>query len=149
MKAFQQVLIGVALVVISLSTQAAGRALGTDFIRMLDHDQPVGGSFNVMFQRPTQTGKTMVFHLALADNDDFMFEVGLKRPAADLSQGLFYQLGVALVDQRNNSDIGFSAALGYEQATSNNLTFFGSVKTLYIPNNGFNYSPVLGVLWAF
>lgn len=137
------------LMLASLSAQAGGRALGTDFIRMLDNGQPVGGSFNVIFQRPMSTGRIMVFGLALADNDDMMFEVGLKNYVSELSTGVFYQLGLALVDQRNNTDMGFSAAMGYEQATSNNLSFFGTVKTLYVPNNGFNYSPVLGVLWAF
>lgn len=149
MNKFGLSLVAGILMAASLSAHAGGRALGTDVIRMLDNGQPVGGSFNVIFQRPTKTGKNMVFNLALADNDDMMFEIGLKNYNAGLTSGVFYQLGLALVDQRNNTDLGFSAALGYEQATSNSLSFFGSVKTLYVPNNGFNYSPVLGVLWAF
>ena len=72
MNKFGLSLVAGILMAASLSAHAGGRALGTDVIRMLDNGQPVGGSFNVIFQRPTKTGKNMVFNLALADNDDMM-----------------------------------------------------------------------------
>ncbi len=141
--------IGSLLVTFSFSAFAGGRAIGTDFIKMLDDGQPVGNSFNVIYQRPTKTGKTIIFNLALGDNDNVMFEGALKSYSAGLTTGVFNQLGLALIDQRNGSDLGFSAALGYEQAAASNITFFGSVKALFLPNNGFVYTPTLGILWSF
>lgn len=147
-KAFIAVL-GSFLMTFSLSAVAGGRAIGTDFVRMLDDGQPVGRSFNVIYQHPTKTGKTVVLNVALGENDDMMVEGGLKTYNTGLNTGVFYQLGIALVSQRNGSDLGFSAALGYEKAAANNVTFFGEVKTLLVPSNGFVYTPMLGVLWSF
>lgn len=153
MKAILKLLVPVFLLTLTGVASAAGSAIGTDMIRMLDKSQAVGSSFNIIYQRPLTAGNAAVFNLAIADNNDMMLEGSFKSYTGAYMAGIYYQAGVALIDAGNNTDLGFSGAIGYESSPATGFLFFGTVKGMVVPGNnpgnGFQYTPMLGAMFVF
>jgi len=137
------------LLMTSQFTFAAGNAVGTDFIRMLDSGQIVGNSFNIFYQKPLVKGNAAWFGLALANNNDLMLEAAYKAYTGSYMSGVYYQAGIGVFDTVNNDNIGLTGAIGYESSPAPGFLFFGTVKGMVVPNNGFQYTPMLGAMFVF
>lgn len=137
------------LLVSSQFTFAAGNAIGTDFIRMLDNGQVIGSSFNVIYQKPLPKGNAGWFNLALADNGGLLLEGAYKSYTTNYMSGVYYQAGLVFYDTTNNTDIGLTGAIGYESSPAPGFLLFGTVKGMVVPNNAFQYTPMLGAMFVF
>lgn len=143
-------LVGVGLLSAASFSQAAGNALGTDVIRLVDEGQAMGDTLNVFFQKPLSSGSALTLGMAIDNNDAFMMEGTFKSYSGGYMNGIYYQAGLAFYNYPNNSDLGLSGSIGYEHSPATNFLFFGAVKgTLLMEADFIEYTPQLGVMFVF
>lgn len=147
---FKSTLVLATLLMTAAGSQAAGRAVGTDVIRLVDQGQALGDTLNVFYQTPMSAGSAAVFTLALDSSDRFMLEGALKSYSGGYMNGVYYQVGAAFYETVNNSDFGLHAAIGYEQSPATNFLFFGAVKAnMLLDGDVIEYNPMLGAMFVF
>ncbi|MBB5021048.1 hypothetical protein [Desulfurispira natronophila] len=126
------ILLAVLLCFLALAPQSAlaSNAVGIDGIRLIDKNQD-DGMTNAFFQHALS--RTTAVKAGFASGDDLtIIEVSYKGYNQRYYNGTFYELGGAYVDDSDDSEIGFTASLGYETSIANSLVVGGAVQMMLI-----------------
>lgn len=129
----------------SPSSTAAGNALGTDAIRWLDQ-----GYGNVIYQYALTRASAVQVQFGLKDEEHYLINGSYKAYTEGYHSSVFYQAGVSLYPNPQETDVGFGLEIGYERSPARNFVTFGSVKAEYrTQSEELHYMPTLGLLIAF
>ncbi|MGA1869732.1 MAG: hypothetical protein ACMUJM_14445 [bacterium] len=129
-------------------------AIGIDGIRLIDKAQ-YDGMFNFFYQGSLNNKSAFVVGYSSGDEASII-DLAYKMYMHLYSNGIFYQLGAVYIDEDNDdSEMGVSAAIGYEKKLSPHVVVGGAVKIIAGVENPVTgdedplYHPVLNLIIAF
>lgn len=129
-------------------------SLSVDMIRMVDKAQ-YDGLFNIYYQCSLNKQTAVVAGISM-DNDYSIAEFSLKYYLEKYFEGPFVQAGINIGDYDKDSEIGLSAAIGYEKSIARHIVISGAVEMLagtmdnYVTgNNEPMFRPILSIMFAF
>lgn len=142
-----------ALVFLLPAAASANNAIGTDVVRIFDRNQD-DGMMNIIFQHALT--RTSAIKASFASGEDLtVLELTYKAYNQRYQNGTYYELGGMYVDGDDDTEIGFTAAVGYETSIARNIILGGAVQMVMIEEEIFGYAespiffPRLHVMFAF
>jgi hypothetical protein len=118
--------ISVALL-LPLHASAMTHTIGTDVIRLIDNNMD-DGMFNLFWQGSLNRSSAIRVSYSSGSNDLSILEVTYKGYIDRYHRGVFYEVGGAWWDGRNDDDIGLMAAIGYERSLARHVVAGGSAQ---------------------
>ncbi|SFX21903.1 hypothetical protein [Marinospirillum alkaliphilum] len=113
-------------VLLPFHASAMTHTIGTDVVRLIDNNMD-DGMFNLFWQGSLSRSSAVRASYSSGDNLNIL-EVTYKGYIDRYHQGVFYEVGGAWWDGRNDDDLGLMAAIGYERSLAKHVVAGGSVQ---------------------
>lgn len=129
---------------LAITTQSFGLAIGTDIVKLADN-----GQFNVTIESPLSRVSALHLNLATQAGNTFAIDALYKAYTGSMYNSVNLQAGGS-INSGDNTQFGFVGAIGYETSPARSFVGFGSVRMTYYPgNSNIEWSPTLGIMFAF